>query len=206
MPAAEPSGKEQDMGDLKANKLYDLALIAREATEQLVESLDEPIFDGAYEHAFKASACLRRTLNSLIESGAHPMPAQHVVSPPPWLQKYGTSGGNPYSGGVQGTGAAFAGGAGLEEAEKELAGFGSGVVRQQAHGLSRKEKGAGIASGDILQGVDDRERKILIQLEDILTDIAEEVDLVVYRPYLKSFAMALLKKVKSDPNAKEKGE
>lgn len=206
MPAAEPSGKEQDMGDPKANKLYDLALIAREATEQLVESLDEPIFDGAYEHAFKASACLRRVLNSLEESGAHPMPDQRVVAPPPWLQKYGTSGGNPYSGGVQGTGAAFSGGAGLEEAEEELTGFGSGVVSQQAHGISRKEKGMDIATGGILQGVDDRERKILIQLEDILTDIADKVDLVKYRPYLKTFAAALLKKVKSDPDFKGAGE
>jgi hypothetical protein len=89
MPAADISGKEQDMGDPKANKLYEVALKARETTEELIEKLDQPIYDDAYEHAFKASACLRRALNSLIESGAHPMPWQQVVPPPSKQQKFG---------------------------------------------------------------------------------------------------------------------
>jgi len=88
MPAADSSGKEHKKGDPKVNKLYDIALVAREATETLVEVLDEPIYDAAYEHAFKASACLRRALNSLEESGAHPMPDQRVVAPPAKMQKY----------------------------------------------------------------------------------------------------------------------
>jgi len=88
-PAADISGKEQDMGDPKANKLYEVALKAREATEELIEKLDQPIYDEPYEHAFKASASLRRVLNSLIESGAHPMPWQQVVPPPSKQQKYG---------------------------------------------------------------------------------------------------------------------
>ena len=99
MPAATSWNKQQDMGDPKANKMYAMALTAREATEELVEALDEPVFDGAYEHAFKASACLRRALNSIQESGAHPMPTQHVVAPPVNQQKYNSTGGD-YAGGA----------------------------------------------------------------------------------------------------------
>ena len=40
MPAADTQDKEQDMGDPEANKLYDIALAAREATEELVAALD----------------------------------------------------------------------------------------------------------------------------------------------------------------------
>jgi len=85
MPAAEPSKEE---GDPRANNLYDVALVARETTEKLVEALDEPIFDEAYEFAFKASAALRRVLNSLERAGAKPTPQQRVVAPGPGQQKY----------------------------------------------------------------------------------------------------------------------
>jgi len=102
MPAADTSDREQDMGDPDANKMYDLALAAREAVEKLVEALDEPIYDGAYEQAFKASACMRRALNSLEQSGAHPMPDQRVVAQPPGQQKYtggSQKGAGDYAGG-----------------------------------------------------------------------------------------------------------
>ena len=119
MPAAGTEPPEQDQGDPKANKMYDKALAAREATEELVEALDDPVFDNAYEFAFKASACLRRVLNSLEESGAHPMPDQRVVAPPAWMQKYndGSSAGD-YAGGAGGFAMPLGG---LEEA---LAGHG----------------------------------------------------------------------------------
>ncbi len=90
MPAAEPPDKEQDMGDPEANEKYDIALTAREAAEKLVEALDQPIFDAAYEHAFKASACLMKALQCIEEAGAHPMPDQRVVPPPPNQQRYGS--------------------------------------------------------------------------------------------------------------------
>jgi hypothetical protein len=106
MPAADADTPEQERGEPKANKLFAMAVAAREGVEELIEGLDEPIFDGAYEHAFKASACLRRCLNSLQESGAHPMPTQHVVAPPVAQQKYNAGGGD-YSGGAAGVG--FAG-------------------------------------------------------------------------------------------------
>ena len=87
MPAADTADKEQDMGDPQANELYDMAVAAREATEKLIVALDAPIYDGAYEYAFKASACLRKALNSLEESGAHPMPTDRVEAPPANMQK-----------------------------------------------------------------------------------------------------------------------
>ena len=100
MPAADTDAPEQLKGDPTANKMYDIALAAREATEKLVEALDDPAFDGAYEHAFKASACLRKALNSIEESGAHPMPTQRVVAPPENQQKYTSGGGGDYAGGA----------------------------------------------------------------------------------------------------------
>ena len=113
MPAADNDEKEQDKGDPEANKLYDVALAAREAAEKLVEALDAPIYDDAYEHAFKASACLRKALNSLEGSGAHPMPDQRVVAPDKEQQPYGMGGGmDYYSMGYAGVGDM---GAGLEE-------------------------------------------------------------------------------------------
>jgi len=98
MPAADTDTPEQDKGDPEANHLYDVALAAREAAEKLVEALDAPIYDDAYEHAFKASACLRKALNSLEGSGAHPMPDQRVVAPDKEQQPYGMGGGMDYSG------------------------------------------------------------------------------------------------------------
>jgi len=85
MPAAEPSKRT---GDQEANELYGVALVAREATEKLVVALDNPIYDDAYEYAFKATACLRKALNSLESSGAEPAPEDRVVAPPQWQQPY----------------------------------------------------------------------------------------------------------------------
>tara|TARA_R100000008_G_scaffold78996_1_gene60374 strand:- start:1255 stop:1815 length:561 start_codon:yes stop_codon:yes gene_type:complete len=96
MPAAEPVDKEQDMGDPDANRVYSMAVKARGAVEDLIEALDQPIYDNAYEQAFKASACLRKALNSLEQSGAHPMPDERVVAPPANQQKY--AGSVPYQG------------------------------------------------------------------------------------------------------------
>jgi len=93
-PAADNDVSMQDMGDKKSNKMYEIALKAREATEELIEALDDPIYDDAYEHAFKASASLRRVLNSLEGEGAYPTPDQRVVAPPPDRQKYFGAGGH----------------------------------------------------------------------------------------------------------------
>ena len=192
MPAADTDTPEQDKGDPEANNLYDLALVAREATEKLVEALDEPIYDGAYEHAFKASACLRKALNDLEDAGAHPMPDQRVVAPAKSQQPYGTGGSgamNYYSMGY----ADFGGGVGLEEQDDALKGFGSGTVTQQAQAKGELEKSKAIAKGDTLGGVDDKERGMLVQIEKILTDIAEKDDLIKYRSALQNILKNLLK-------------
>lgn len=88
MPAADLYAKEPDMGDDDANSKYDIGCIAREAAEQFVEALDQPIYDAAYEHAFKASACLRRALLSLVDVGAHPMPMQRTIAPDSSRQRF----------------------------------------------------------------------------------------------------------------------
>ena len=134
MPAADSGDRQQDMGDPKANELYAVALTAREATEKLVEGLDEPIFDGAYEHAFKASACLRRALISIQESGAHPMPIQHVVPPPADQQKYNAGGGD-YSGGAAGVGFA-----GLQEIATGLESSRAKDLVEEFERLSKEEQ------------------------------------------------------------------
>ena len=192
MPAADKDTPEQDKGDPEANNLYDLALVAREATEKLVEALDEPIYDGAYEHAFKASACLRKALNDLEDAGAHPMPDQRVVAPAKSQQPYGTGGSgamNYYSMGY----ADFGGGVGLEEQDDSLKGFGTGIVTQQAQAKGELEKSKAIAKGATLGGVDNKERSMLVQIEKILTDIAEKDDLIKYRSALQSILKNLLK-------------
>lgn len=208
MPSADTEPKDQEQGDPRANKLYNLALAAREATEILVEKLDEPIYDGAYEHAFKASACLRRALNELVNAGAHPMPMQHVVSPPKSQQRYNAAGGSnagDYFAGASG----MLGSAGeLAEVEGggELKGFGTGVATQSTQAQATKKKGTAIQTGAVLSGVDDRERKILLQIEDILTKAADQTDLVKYRSVLHTFLSQFLKKVAADPDVKASEE
>ena len=191
MPAADTDTPEQDKGDPEANHLYDVALAAREAAEKLVEALDEPIYDDAYEHAFKASACLRKALNSLEGSGAHPMPDQRVVAPDKEQQPYGMGGGmDYYSMGYAGVGDM---GAGLEEQENALKGFGSGMITKQAQAKGELERSKAIAKGNTLGGIDNKERGMLVQIEKILTDIAEKDDLLKYRSTLQTVLKNLLK-------------
>lgn len=87
-PAADPPRPPRAEEYSEADELYDVAFVAREATEKLVEALDDPSYDDAFEHAFRASACLRRTLNALIGAGAKPQNHQIVVAPRKSLQKY----------------------------------------------------------------------------------------------------------------------
>jgi hypothetical protein len=198
MPAAEPSDKEQDMGEEEVNEKYDIALAAREATEQLVEALDEPIYDGAYEHAFKASANLRKALNSLIEVGAHPMPKQRVVAPDPGEQMYSAGGSNAgnYTGGMGGFAMSMGDGAGgmmeVQEAEPTVVGLGTGA---QAPGARAKElalQSKDVAAAGDGDGVKPNEHKMLGQIQKILTKIAKEDDLILYRGPLETALKQLL--------------
>lgn len=199
MPAADGSNKEQDQGDEDANKMYDVALKAREATEQLVEALDDPVYDQAYEFAFKASANLRKVLNSLEETGAHPMPIQRVVAPPKWQQKYtGGSNAGDFTGGM-GMGAV---GGVYQEAES----FGVGGISQSAHALDTKELSRDISKGNVFQGLDNNERKIIQDIDKILRQVADEGNLKDYRSQLQTVLKNILQKSsKSNPAAGDAG-
>jgi len=193
MPAADTDDNEQNMGDKEANHLYEIALAAREATEQLVEALDQPIYDGAYEHAFKATRALGEALNELVAVGAHPMPDQRVVALPPDQQKYtgGSNMGDFAGGATIGTGDGGFGG--MEEAAgKDLEGFGTNIKTQAQQAKGELDRSKAIAGGKTLGGVDNKERGMLTQIEDILTKIAEEGDLTDYRGALRSVLTRLL--------------
>ena len=177
-PAADDTGKEQDMGDPKANKMYDVALKAREATEQLVEALDDPVYDDAYEHAFKASACLRRVLNSLIESGAHPMPDQQVVPPPAKLQKFGNY--VPYQGAIDyGAGVGMPDTGTLEEKTQEAAQQATAPKGSRAKRVAAASVAGGMQSAEeieqqlaaVLTGKGITPLKLRDALISILTDL-----------------------------------
>jgi len=99
-PAADIDPEEHTPTD--TDHLYKLAVKARIATEELVKQLDEPIYDGAYEHAFKATMSLRHALNQLIALGAEPKEEDRIVAPPKDDQPGNNSGGfvpMTYSGG-----------------------------------------------------------------------------------------------------------
>jgi hypothetical protein len=208
MPAADPPDKEQDMGDDEANEKYDIALAAREATEKLVEALDLPIYDGAYEHAFKASACLRKALNSLVEVGAHPMPMQRVVAPDPGEQMYSAGGSNAgnYSGGMGGFAMGMGDGAGgMMEAQEEEEGdpmgnFGRGTMSQSKQAQAILNKSKQVRTGDELSGVDTRERDMLLDIDKTLTKVANNTNLVKYKTPLET----TLKKMLRDAGAAAK--
>jgi hypothetical protein len=199
-PSSDISGREQDMGDPKANKLYDAALKAREATEQLVEKLDEPIYDAAYENAFKASACLRRVLNNLKESGAHPMPDQEVVPPPSKQQKYGNY--LPYQGDLDYSGGGASSGMELEEQEQPA--VPEAPVKQGARSkrmAAASSAGGKQSSGDIeqqLAAVLGGKGITPIALRDALVSLLADLGLPQAKPIAVKVAKGL--------QAKQKGQ
>jgi len=87
-PAADTADDPKEVSAV--DRLYMIALKAREATEELVVALDEPIYDAAYEAAFKATGALRDALNALEGVGADPAVKDRVVAPPPGEQPGGS--------------------------------------------------------------------------------------------------------------------
>ena len=83
-PAQDPPDGDASDND-EATRLYRIALKAREATEELIVALDDPIYDNAYEGAYKATMCLRA-------QGAAPTTEEEVVAPPRDEQPYGMQG------------------------------------------------------------------------------------------------------------------
>ena len=224
MPAANPP---QETGTPEANALYDLALVAREATEKLVAALDDPTYDDAYENAFRASACLRRTLNNLIEDGAHPTPEQRVVAPPKWEQPFNAGGGD-YGGGagyIGGAGAHQRGGleeavaselGGGEEEETEKKKTGEevlktlGVGRATPTGFAQDlvKTGAAVRSGEELGSTDPPELNMIQQINSIVTKVADAggVDLLKFKPDVRTFLQKLLTKAQAiEQQASERG-
>ena len=216
-PAADPP---QEKGDPAANALYDIALTAREATEQLVAALEDPTFDDAYEFAFKASACLRKALNSLEGMGAHPDPEDRVVAPPSYSQKYNAGGGDYSGGGMLGYVAGLGGfeesmdpqgrrvveaaevpGTEEEEEGVEVKTLGVGTQTQQQQAKEKKIAGQEIAAGEKLGKVDPKERNMLQQLEKIQTHIAEKGDLTVFRSYFINSLKPIIAKVEAQSKA-----
>ena len=90
-PAADTADEPKE--PTEADHLYKVALKARLAAEDLVKALDHPIYDQAYEAAFKASACLRNALNALEDVGAEPEPEDRVVAPGETEQPLGSHAG-----------------------------------------------------------------------------------------------------------------
>ena len=88
-PAADTPLDDEDPSEV--DRKYMIALRAREATEALVLALKNPIYDEAYEHAFKATMSLREVLNSIETMGAQPQPEDRVVAPPKDEQPMGSS-------------------------------------------------------------------------------------------------------------------
>ena len=68
----------------------------------------------------------------------------------------------------------------------------AGVSRGKQAAFAR-EKGKGIASGEELSGIDNRERAIMVDLEKIIAAIAEKDDLVKYRSALQAVVNKLRK-------------
>jgi len=176
MPAADFETKEQDKGDPKANELYELARQAREATEQLVEKLDEPIYDSAYEQAFKASKALRLALNDIEEAGAHPMPGQRQVASPERDQSYFAAGGR-----IAPNFASIGfGDMGLEEQENQQGqptSLGSTRVTQSDQNQNMRNNLQTSRS----DGIGDREQGIIDAVQKVLAFVAEKDDLIKFK-------------------------
>ena len=213
MPAANPP---QETGTPEANALYDIALVAREATEKLVAALDDPTYDDAYESAFRASANLRKALNSLIEYGAHPTPEQRVVAPPKWEQPYNAGGGD-YGGGagyidqpfgrsaeeLQEVAASELGGeevvAAVEKektGEEELKTLGVGRATPTGFAQNLIQTGAAVRAGEKLGSTEPTELNMIQQINNIVTKVADAggVDLLKFKPEMRTFLQKLLKK------------
>jgi len=92
VPHREPAADTADepTEPTEADRLYKVGVAARLAAEDLVKALDHPIYDQAYEAAFKASAALRDALNAIESTGAEPENEDRIVAPSKEDQPLGT--------------------------------------------------------------------------------------------------------------------
>ena len=74
----------------------------------------------------------------------------------------------------------------VREALAEQERLGVKSVSKSTQATLARQKGKDIASGAALSGIDNRERAIMVDLEKIIAAIAEEDDLVKYKPALQA--------------------
>jgi hypothetical protein len=110
---------------------------------------------------------------------------QRVVAPPAYQQKYTGSGVADYAGGGM-MGSAEA----MEESSARLGGQMMSKGQQAAAALGRSKD---IRTGASLGDVDNRERGMLQQIEQVLTQIAEDDNLIAYRTQLETVLKTLMK-------------
>ena len=67
--------------------------------------------------------------------------------------------------------------------------LGTGAVTQSAHATDTKKLSGDIAKGKVLQGLDNKERKIIQDINKILMRVADEGDLITYRSQLQTVLM-----------------
>ena len=95
-PAQDTANPGVPKEPTEADRLYKVAIGARLATEDLVKALDHPIYDEAYESAFKATMALRDALNALESVGAEPENDDRIAAPSKDNQPLGSHLGGRY--------------------------------------------------------------------------------------------------------------
>jgi hypothetical protein len=80
-----------------------------------------------------------------------------------------------------------------QEKKDSLKGFGSQTATQSDQAKASRDRAKDIQSGDKLGDVDNKERAMLLQIQNILTKVAEEEDLLKYRSALEGVLKRLLK-------------
>jgi hypothetical protein len=74
----------------------------------------------------------------------------------------------------------------ISQLQQEQQALGAQTVSKSKQAALAQQKGKAIASGDALDGIDNRERAIMVDLEKIIAAIAEKDDLVKYKSALQT--------------------
>ena len=91
-----------------------------------------------------------------------------------------------------------------QEKKDSLKGFGSQAASQGDQAKASRQRAQDIQSGEKLGDVDNKERAMLLQVQNILTKVAEEEDLLKYRAALEVVLKRLLKATGVDASTPSK--
>ena len=80
-----------------------------------------------------------------------------------------------------------------QKKEDSLKGFGSKTASQGDQAKAARDRAQDIQSGEKLGDVDNKERAMLLQVQNILTKVAGQEDLLKYRAPLEAILKRLLK-------------